>query len=977
MVVNKNEISNIKIRDILDFNKPLEEFLTLEDIRLYKNTLTDMKNHFINKYKVKGCLDYNESLKSLNKNNKETIFFESKQSEKKILFEIPLIEFLDRKVNIKELKDNFTDNLKNLEDEDLKILEVNFKKTLRRMQKKLYEFKKNPEKFKTRKNLPLTYNQFLYKIVKEEISFKENQIFKFIKIINKEIVDFKFKTLDYRKFEEKITYYDYFNLNIRMYKKSSGVCFSNKKLKIKNGKNNVLVDSKEKYILNKPTFDYFKEKLSNYVSNFSELEENGKMYNFKWYLLNHLKNFSNETNIRKIIFLEKYLKNQSEEDYQEYGRYYNYKNTSFMYKFKQFNYKFMPLKMQTDENIINFNYFKYSTEFKKIKYIKNIESPYQLLLENKYKRRKYNITESENLFINNIIEYLDVKGYGNINFEDISLVYNTLLKIKSKNKSIYNFLLEEDNFIIFSHRKEISINIDFYNFIGNHINFFNSEILLKYKTNIIEHNLQNIITLEHLCFYKNSDKSIINLKNYKKDGKEKHHLIPFEDNHNLMIKIKSENAEFFLNYFLDKNKLYIYKKYLSNSIKKDILFDIEKDILKFSNKIEKFKKVIKINKFSVKINFLLLMFILKFDNKNTISDRLLDKNNLLFKNKNVKDTILNTFYSFYRDVSLLENGNTYNYYHNFQYSYLDQITSLLMSKMNIKVVNKLLHLIKQESSLSLFSNMNLNFITQEKNMKNIDNIESELLKCNSFQKFNNIFNKKRTEEFKTKLINKKLLNKDSDILTENKMNLIQSSNSQMDIVNYLSKNKHEENIIKKKNLKCGIAIELRGSEDIIGHIGSNVGGVCISTTSRERDSHLNKGYLNLIIRDNDKIYLWGLLLKVKHLSNSIEIKTEEDIKNIKEAFLLNNLQGSLGTKYKKNKIEIRNEIQNIISSLELPAFTKNRGFNSIEFNLKNKNKQSFIIEKHVRHDFSNKRLIKEKKQILNDFVVIEENLLEF
>jgi hypothetical protein len=99
----------------------------------------------------------------------------------------------------------------------------------------------------------------------------------------------------------------------------------------------------------------------------------------------------------------------------------------------------------------------------------------------------------------------------------------------------------------------------------------------------------------------------------------------------------------------------------------------------------------------------------------------------------------------------------------------------------------------------------------------------------------------------------------------------------------------------------GISIEILPINYLDGHLGVSVPGVCIEFDSPSHIEHNSTACANLLIRDETGILLWGLLVR--------DQMSEEPL------YFLNNLQGSLPSRWAKNKERIKQEILEILGKL--------------------------------------------------------------
>jgi len=96
-----------------------------------------------------------------------------------------------------------------------------------------------------------------------------------------------------------------------------------------------------------------------------------------------------------------------------------------------------------------------------------------------------------------------------------------------------------------------------------------------------------------------------------------------------------------------------------------------------------------------------------------------------------------------------------------------------------------------------------------------------------------------------------------------------------------------------------------------GLLGPGVEGVCIEPGGEDHFDHLRYECLNLLIHDNECIYIWGLVVPL------------ED-----GTFFLNNIQGGLSNKHSKQAKAISDSIVSVLSK-NGETFTENHYFNTI------------------------------------------------
>lgn len=100
-------------------------------------------------------------------------------------------------------------------------------------------------------------------------------------------------------------------------------------------------------------------------------------------------------------------------------------------------------------------------------------------------------------------------------------------------------------------------------------------------------------------------------------------------------------------------------------------------------------------------------------------------------------------------------------------------------------------------------------------------------------------------------------------------------------------------------------------DHLLGVMGAGVSGVCIQFTSRYHFEHLAPRCRNLIVHDSEQIFLWGLL-----------VESDEG------SFYMNNFQGSLPSRYKKDSLELCEAVQAHLSRIG-DVYIDNFYFNAV------------------------------------------------
>lgn len=90
-----------------------------------------------------------------------------------------------------------------------------------------------------------------------------------------------------------------------------------------------------------------------------------------------------------------------------------------------------------------------------------------------------------------------------------------------------------------------------------------------------------------------------------------------------------------------------------------------------------------------------------------------------------------------------------------------------------------------------------------------------------------------------------------------------------------------------------VFVDILPNSEILGHLGCSVNGVCIDFNSVYHKEHNSSAVSNLIVRDNENILIWGLIVRVQEKA---------------PLYYLNNVQGSLPTKYAKHGKHLINKL---------------------------------------------------------------------
>lgn len=111
-----------------------------------------------------------------------------------------------------------------------------------------------------------------------------------------------------------------------------------------------------------------------------------------------------------------------------------------------------------------------------------------------------------------------------------------------------------------------------------------------------------------------------------------------------------------------------------------------------------------------------------------------------------------------------------------------------------------------------------------------------------------------------------------------------------------------------------LIFDILPAEDLLGTLGVGVSGVCISHNSPIHHQQRTPAAMNIVVRNEHSIMLWGLLVRVQ--------------KHDKPAYLLNNLQGALPSRFAKHKTQIRDMIRSLLIRVG-DIYTRDFHFNAI------------------------------------------------
>lgn len=99
----------------------------------------------------------------------------------------------------------------------------------------------------------------------------------------------------------------------------------------------------------------------------------------------------------------------------------------------------------------------------------------------------------------------------------------------------------------------------------------------------------------------------------------------------------------------------------------------------------------------------------------------------------------------------------------------------------------------------------------------------------------------------------------------------------------------------------GLFFDLLPYDDLLGSLGVATQGVCIRFLGEHHLQHQTAAVANFIIRDEYKVWLWGLLIRAQNTETP--------------TYILNNLQGAFPSRYSKHKEQIRDAIRSFLSEI--------------------------------------------------------------
>ena len=266
----------------------------------------------------------------------------------------------------------------------------------------------------------------------------------------------------------------------------------------------------------------------------------------------------------------------------------------------------------------------------------------------------------------------------------------------------------------------------------------------------------------------------------------------------------------------------------------------------------------------------------------------------------------------------------------------------------------------KESIVKINKEIN-NLIVYESEIKNRQR-DGKLFSFKKLYELETVYTEIEEEKYKRTLgiIEKrlKISSKDKSFVVAEKM---RSKIEYLELLSNIVKRKEAVDNFKKELIAKEISIkrerysvEILAHNNPIGLLGANV-GVCISASGTHRISQINPNFSNLIVTDNQKIILWGLLCRCVDSNKNIY-------------YVLNNLQGSINDK----RINSRSVLDDIYSVFD--TFKKDSNINTILF----RNNGFNALKLEGKH-YSSDEIISKKITLLNkirlDFIYDENGVL--
>lgn len=222
------------------------------------------------------------------------------------------------------------------------------------------------------------------------------------------------------------------------------------------------------------------------------------------------------------------------------------------------------------------------------------------------------------------------------------------------------------------------------------------------------------------------------------------------------------------------------------------------------------------------------------------------------------------------------------------------------------------------------------------NLKSLSLKEDRVFK--NFNEFNTLLSEIEELELQAELRKaKELYSKESLSMSKN----MKSFKMYLNLLNHLPKSFKEVPISHEASLfNDETVVEILNHQNPIGLLGAFVGGVCIDGAGDHRKDQLNPNFMNLIIRNDKRIHLWGLLCK----------GTFEG----KKIYVLNNLQGSVNKEVKNDVLElIKEALKQFKRENEAEyVFFKKLSFNALNLTGEDVGKIRISLNKKIRLDFA-------------------------
>lgn len=233
---------------------------------------------------------------------------------------------------------------------------------------------------------------------------------------------------------------------------------------------------------------------------------------------------------------------------------------------------------------------------------------------------------------------------------------------------------------------------------------------------------------------------------------------------------------------------------------------------------------------------------------------------------------------------------------------------------------------------TLNTQLNL-FIT---NSKSLSLLEDRVFK--NFNEFNTLLSEIEELELQTELKKAEgLYSKESLSISKN----MKSFKTYLSLLNGLPKSFKEIPTSNEVSVSDDETIvEILNHQNPVGLLGAFVGGVCIDGAGNHRKDQLNPNFMNLIIRNDKRVHLWGLLC--------------EGTFEGKKIYVLNNLQGSVNKEVKNNVLEL---IKDALKQFKREngaehVFFKKLSFNALNLTGEDMGRIRISLNKKIRLDFT-------------------------